>query len=237
MRNREPALYDISPPLGPDTAVFPGDTPLEREIVLDLASGDTVTLSALRSTCHLGAHVDAPSHYDMDGASIGERSLAPFIGRCRVVHVEVPSGGLVATEMVRSAMAAGPDAPPDRQPDAERILIGTGTYPDPTVFNSDFAALAPELVAWLAEAGVILVGIDTPSVDPADSEGLPAHRAVRKHDMNILEGVVLSGVPAGLYELIALPLRLTAFDGSPVRAVLRSVSATAPPCVPHPPAG
>ncbi len=189
MKRQEPALYDISPPLGPDTAVFPGDTPLDREVVLDLARGDTVTLSTLRSTCHLGAHVDAPSHYDPGGAAIGARPLAPFLGPCRVVRVEMAPGGLVTTAMLRAALAADPD-----------------------------------LVNWLAGEGVTLVGIDTPSIDPADSTDLPAHEAVRRHDLNILEGVVLSHVPAGLYELIALPLRLVAFDGSPVRAVLRTLA-------------
>ncbi len=220
MRNA-PTLYDISPPLGRLTAVFPGDTPLERQLVLDLRRGDPVTLSALRATCHLGAHVDAPSHYDPDGATIGERPLAPFIGPCRLVRVNVMQGGLVTARMVRTALAAGPEAPRDGRPDVERILIATGTYPDSSTFTADFAALSPELVDWLAEAGVTLVGIDTPSVDPADSKDLPAHQAVRRHDMNILEGVVLGHVPPGVYELIALPLRLVAFDGSPVRAVLR----------------
>jgi arylformamidase len=225
MNRREQALYDISPPLGPDTAVFPGDTPLGREIVLDLARGDAVTLSTLRTTCHIGAHVDAPSHYDQGGASIGERPLDPFIGRCRVVRVSVAAGDLVTTDLVRDALASLPDAPPGGQLDAERILIATGTYPDPTVFRTDFAALSADLVEWLAGAGVCLVGIDAPSVDPADSKDLPAHQAVRRHDLNILEGLVLTGVPAGLYELIALPLRLMAFDGSPVRAVLRTLEA------------
>ncbi len=224
MKRQEPALYDISPPLGPDTAVFPGDTPLDREVVLDLARGDTVTLSTLRSTCHLGAHVDAPSHYDPGGAAIGARPLAPFLGPCRVVRVEMAPGGLVTTAMLRAALAADPDPPANGRLDAERTLVATGTYPDPTEFRADFAALAPDLVNWLAGEGVTLVGIDTPSIDPADSTDLPAHEAVRRHDLNILEGVVLSHVPAGLYELIALPLRLVAFDGSPVRAVLRTLA-------------
>lgn len=223
MRKQANALYDISPPLGPETAVFPGDTPLAREIVLDLARGDTVTLSTLQSTCHLGAHVDAPSHYDAEGVSIADRPLEPFIGPCRLVRVDVRRGDLVSAAMVRDALAAGPEAPANLEPGAERVLIATGTYPNPAVFNTDFAALAPELVDWLAESGVTLVGIDTPSIDPADSKDLPAHQAVRRHDLNILEGVVLSSVPPGLYELIALPLRLAAFDGSPVRAVLRTL--------------
>jgi arylformamidase len=219
-----PTVYDISPPLGPDTAVFPGDTPLEREVVLDLARGDPVTLSTLRSTCHLGAHVDAPSHYDPRGMAIGERPLAPFMGTCRVVQVDVPLGGLVSIPMLRAGLAAGPDAPVDGRPDAARVLVATGTHPDPAEFRTDFAALSADLVDWLAASGVILVGIDTPSVDRADSKDLPAHQAVRRHDLNILEGVVLAGVPPGRYELIALPLRLTGFDGSPVRAVLRTLS-------------
>ena len=225
MNRREPDIFDISPPLGPGTAVFPGDTPLRRDLVLHLERGDAVTLSTLSSTCHLGAHVDAPSHYDPGGASIGERPLEPFIGRCRVVRVEVRTGGLVTTDLVRQALTSGPDAPPDGQPDAGRLLIATGTYPDPTQFRTDFAALSSDLVDWLATEGVRLVGIDTPSVDPADSKDLPAHQAVRRHDLNILEGLVLTTVPAGLYELIALPLRLMEFDGSPVRAVLRTLEA------------
>jgi arylformamidase len=220
-------LYDISPQLTSATAVFPGDTALEREMVLDLEQGDTVTLSTLRSTCHLGAHVDAPLHYDRRGRPIGERALDPFLGPCRVVRVKVPRGGLVTVDMVRSALAGevpGVSAGEDGRPDVERVLLATDTYPDPREFRKDFAALAPDLVDWLAECGVRLVGIDTPSIDPAESRDLPAHQAVSRNDMNILEGIVLDGVPAGRYELIALPLRLMDFDGSPVRAVLRTLS-------------
>ncbi len=223
MTREVPILYDISPPLGPGLAVFPGDTPLSREVVLALDRKDPVTLSTLRATCHLGAHVDAPSHYDPRGVSIGERPLDPFLGRCRVVRVEVSFGELVTPGMVRDALQSGPCAASDGRPDAARVLIATGTYPDPMEFRRDFAALSPDLIDWFAEAGVFLVGIDTPSVDPADSKELPAHEAVHRHDLNILEGVVLGSVPPGLYELIALPLRLTEFDGSPVRAVLRTL--------------
>jgi arylformamidase len=107
---------------------------------------------------------------------------------------------------------------------APRVLFATGTFPDPEQFNTDFAALSPELVEHLNGLGVKLVGIDTPSVDPFDSKELPAHRTFLKHDMAILEGLVLAGVPAGVYEVIALPLRLVGFDASPVRAVLRGPS-------------
>jgi arylformamidase len=105
---------------------------------------------------------------------------------------------------------------------AERVLLRTGTYPDPEHFNEDFSALSPELVDDLHGKGVRLIGIDTPSVDLFDSKDLPAHKMFLKHDMAILEGIVLADVPEGLYELIALPLKLVGFDASPVRAILRS---------------
>ena len=106
---------------------------------------------------------------------------------------------------------------------ADRVLLKTGTFPDPTHFNEDFAALSPELVDHLSAGGVRLVGLDTPSVDPFASKDLPAHNACLRHDIGVLEGVVLDAVPEGVYELIALPLRLVGYDGSPVRAILRDL--------------
>jgi arylformamidase len=108
--------------------------------------------------------------------------------------------------------------------DVTRVLFATGSYPDPTSFNEDFVALSPEAVDALGARGVGLVGIDTPSVDLFDSKDLPAHQACLRHDMAILEGLVLDRVPDGVYELIALPLKLQGFDASPVRAVLRSLA-------------
>ncbi|HEY1860761.1 MAG TPA: hypothetical protein VGG61_10425, partial [Gemmataceae bacterium] len=105
----------------------------------------------------------------------------------------------------------------------ERVLFATGTFPDPERFNQDFAALSSELVLGLHEQGVKLIGIDTPSVDLFDSRELPSHQAFLRCDMAVLEGLVLRDVPVGLYELIALPLRLEGFDASPVRAVLKSL--------------
>ena len=106
---------------------------------------------------------------------------------------------------------------------AERVLFATGTFPDPTRFNEDFAALHPALIEHLHESGVRLVGVDTPSIDPFHSTDLPAHKAVLRYDLAVLEGLDLAAVPDGLYELIALPLRLVGFDASPVRAILRSL--------------
>ena len=190
---------------------------MSREVLLDIGGGDHITLSTLRSTVHLGSHADAPSHYAAGGDSIDRRPLDLYVGPCQVVRPEVSAGELVSIAAIEAAVAAAGEIT------RPRVLLATGTAPDPAVFPRDFAGLEPDLVDWLAGKGVVLVGVDTPSVDPADSEDLPAHAAVARHDMNILEGLVLDQVPAGEYELIALPLRLVGFDGSPVRAVLRTL--------------
>jgi arylformamidase len=103
---------------------------------------------------------------------------------------------------------------------APRVLFSTGTFPDPNAFSTDFASLSPELVDDLHGKGVVLVGIDTPSVDPFDDKELLAHRALFRRDMANLEGLVLSHVAPGLYTLVALPLRIEGADASPVRAAL-----------------
>lgn len=202
-------IIDISPPLDASLAVWPGDSALTREVLLDLARGDSVTLSTLRATVHLGAHADAPSHYGRDEADIASRSLQYYVGACEVMKVEVPRGTVITPAML------------PRAPASPRLLLSTGTFPDPAAFNEDFAALSPALVDSCHAAGVILIGIDTPSVDPFRSKELGAHKRFLAHDMAILEGLVLADAAEGPYELIALPLRLAGFDASPVRAVLR----------------
>ena len=203
------ALYDITPPITGALAVWPGDTPPSRELLLDMKRGDTLTLSTLETTVHLGAHADAPSHYGRDAETIEARPLDLYLGPCRVARIEAPRGTRITPAML------------PRDLKGERILVATGTYPDPTRWNEDFAAFEPATVDLLHERGARLVGIDTPSVDLFHAKELVAHQRFLAHDMAILEGLLLDGVPEGEYELIALPLRLTGFDASPVRAVLR----------------
>ena len=206
-------IYDITPPVSELLRVWPGDVPLERQIGSNPDAGDSVTSSALRATVHLGAHADAPSHVGLGAPSIDQRDIGYYVGPCQVIPVEVRRGGCITPELM-SACGVSIRAP--------RVLFATGTYPDPTVFNEDFAALAPELIDWLHEQRVRLVGIDTPSVDLFTAVGLPVHRRILRYDLATLEGLRLEGVPEGLYELIALPLKLVGFDASPVRAVLRT---------------
>ncbi len=208
-----PQLIDISPRLTPEIAVFPDDTPLSRELLLELEQGDPVSLSTLRTTVHLGAHVDAPSHYGTGAASIDELPLDRFIGPCRVLRVTAGPDELVTWESVQRALE-------DRNP-TQRLLLATGTYPDSTNFDRSFAGIEPDVIRELRLRGVGLLGVDTPSVDPAASKQLLAHAACLEAGITILEGLVLDHVADGEYELIALPLRLVGFEASPVRAVLR----------------
>jgi arylformamidase len=205
-------IYDITPPVSERLAVWPGDTPPRREVLCDMKRGDNLTLSTLHATVHLGAHADAPSHYGIDARPIESRDLDFYLGPCQVMRVEVARGAWVTRAMLPGRVLV------------PRLLLATDTYPDPEHFNEDFAGLEPALVEELSREGVKLIGIDTPSVDLFSSKDLPAHRVFLKHDMAILEGIVLRGVPEGLYELIALPLALVGFDASPVRAVLRTLS-------------
>ncbi|MDX2197583.1 MAG: cyclase family protein [Phycisphaerae bacterium] len=228
-------LIDITPRVSPSLAVWPGDTPASREIILDQSRGDSVTLSTLRATVHLGAHADAPNHYGLHAAAIHERPLHYYIGPCALFHVDVaPRTRITIADFLAAARragwrenAAGALHGPDAAPLPPRILLSTGTFPDPNRWEPGFAALSPELVDDLHARGVILIGIDTPSVDIVDDRQLLAHKRFLAHDMAILEGIVIRDVPAGVYELIAPPLALEGFDGSPVRALLRRTPATA----------
>jgi len=202
-------IYDISPPITENLAVWPGDTPASREVLLDMARGENLTLSTLRATVHLGAHADAPSHYGENAPSIESRNLDLYLGRCQVIPANVSPGERVAMSMLGGEITE------------TRVLIATGTFPDPQQFQEDFAGLEPDLVDTLHAKGVKLIGIDTPSVDLFSSKDLPSHQRFLANDMAILEGLVLDGVPPGQYELIALPLKLCGFDASPVRAILR----------------
>lgn len=211
-------IYDLSPVIGPSLAVWPGDTPPSREILLDMRRGDHLTLSTLKSTVHVGSHADAPSHFSRDGESIEKRPLDLYLGPCRLVRIRAVRGAALQPADLAGVLV------PRATDEVTRLLIDTGTFPDPRSFNEDFAALSPALVDDLHARGVRLVGLDSPSVDLFASKDLSSHQALLRHDMAILEGLVLAHVPEGVYELIALPLPIAGADGSPVRAVLRDLT-------------
>ena len=202
-------LWDISPPIAADSPLFPGDTAYSQQWTASIAPGCPVNLSAITMSPHIGAHADAPLHYGVDAATIGQVSLDPYLGPCRVIHA-IDCGPLVRPEHLAHAAT---DLPP-------RVLVRT-CIKAPTQWSPEFSAFAPETIAWLAAMNVRLVGIDSQSVDPADSKTLDSHHLLLHHDLRVLENLVLDDVPAGDYELIALPLKLMTADASPVRAVLR----------------
>ncbi|MDH4168612.1 MAG: cyclase family protein [Acidimicrobiia bacterium] len=208
-RRPRPIRFDLSPPVSPALGVWPGDNPASREVLAELDAGDHLTLSTLRTTVHLGTHADAPSHTQAGGATIDAVDLDAYLGSCQVIPLDIERGELIEPTDLQTAIT---------QP---RVLLATGTFPDPTRFTTDFAAPSVALVAYLAAAGVVLLGTDAPSMDLFGSKDLPSHRALVQSRIAVLEGLVLHGVPAGDYELVALPLPLVGFDASPVRAVLR----------------
>lgn len=204
-------IWDITPPVSAGTPVWPGDTPFSTATTWEIGGGCPVKVSRLTMSTHTGAHCDAPSHYDPAGAAIDAVPLDAYLGRCRIV--DCTGVKRVEPEHLREALDGIPP----------RVLLRTYAKTPVDSWDSAFACVAASTVALLAEHGVRLIGIDTPSLDPQESKTMDAHHAVRAHGMAILEGIVLDDVPAGDYELIALPLKLAGMDASPVRAILRSL--------------
>ena len=202
-------LWDISPPLQAGSPVFPGDAPYAQTWNARIGPGCPVNVATLTLSPHTGAHADAPLHYDDAGAAIGAVDLAPYLGRCRVIHA-IGCGPLIEWAHLEHALDSLPP----------RVLLRTYAR-QPEGWDPGLAAFAPQTVERLADLGVTLIGIDTASIDPADSKTLPSHQVIRRRGLRVLENLVLDEVPEGDYELIALPLKLMSADASPVRAVLR----------------
>ncbi len=192
--------------------MFPGDTPYSQQWAATIAPGCPVNVSAITLSPHVGAHADAPLHYDPQGDAVGALDLHPYLGRCRVIHA-IARGPLVTWAHLAHALH---DLP-------ERVLVRTYERMPADRWDPSLAAFAAETVERLADAGVRLVGIDTASIDPAESKDLPSHQVIRRRGLRMLENLVLDEVPEGDYELIALPLKLMTADASPVRAVLREL--------------
>lgn len=210
MNSSKQIIYDISPTISPQIGVWPKDTPFRRNVALNTDGGDNITLSSIETTLHLGAHTDAPNHYAQNAPDMASRSLHYYLGEVQVITVPCKFGQRILLSHLNTDIVA------------ERVLFKTESFPNPNQWNADFMALSAELIHFLHDAGVILVGIDTPSIDLQDDKVLESHSAVHSHDMAILEGIVLTDIEDGIYELIALPLKVEAADASPVRAILRT---------------
>lgn len=208
----EKRIYDISPVISEKTAVFPGDTPYQRERLMAFDQGNHLELSTIKTTVHLGAHTDAPIHYHKDGVGMEKRSLDHYLGRCQVIECTLSPRERIKPEHIVDIVIF-----------EKRVLFKTSSFTNPNQWHDNFNSLSSELIFELHKKGVITVGIDTPSVDLSDDKILESHHAIYECDMAILEGIILEDVRPGTYELIALPLPLKGADASPVRAILREI--------------
>ena len=201
-------IYDITRPVTMTLPVWPGDTPFSVNHLLRKSEGQSVNLTTLHTTAHLGTHADAYYHYADDGAFIGAMPLSAYIGPAQVVTVTKRDGPLFPADI---GVLAG----------VERLLIHSHVSHLDEVWPDIFPYLSVELIDWFAGQGGRLIGLDSPSVDAFDSQNLPCHHALRRNGMVNLETLYLRDVPDGDYELVALPLKLDNACGSPVRAILR----------------
>ena len=206
-------IFDITRPITPSLAVWPGDTPYSTEYLVRMDAGGSVNLSTITFSGHCGTHTDAHFHYDPQGKRLAEMSLDAYIGPATVVDLRdvLPDGGPILPEHL-----AGVDLQRVR-----RLLVKSkaSAVPD-DCWDENFVYLAPATAQLLVDAGLRLFGTDAPSVDPQESKTLPSHKTLHRGNIAILEILQLGDVTPGEYELIALPLK-TDNDGAPVRAVLR----------------
>lgn len=205
-------LYDISRPVAAGIPVWPGDAEYRTRWTLRRSEGSSVNVAEISLSAHTGTHADAPFHVDESGGRVSELPIGAFLGPARVVDVAGRSA--IDLELVEGLLGTGA---------GDRLLFRTGCWREAGRFPEEFPAFEPAAARRLAEARVPLVGTDAPSVDPFEAKELRSHRALMDGGVAVLEGLLLDGVPEGRYELIALPLRLTEADASPVRAVLREL--------------
>jgi arylformamidase len=204
-------IYDITRTITASLAVWPGDTPYSHRWAMRIQDGDPVNVSTLTMSAHTGTHADAHYHYDESGLRLDAMPLDVYLGPATVIELDV-----------RGAILPGHLAHVDLT-SIERLLLKTHASHRPDdQWEEDFPYLAPATARLLVQSGVRLLGTDAPSVDPQSSKTMEAHLALNQGPIAILETLQLRDVPPGEYELIALPLKIP-IDGSPVRAVLRSL--------------
>jgi arylformamidase len=206
-------IFDISLSISPDLPVWPGDPSVELEQVVSMDKGEYVNVSRLSAGVHIGTHVDAPHHFMNDGRTIEQLSLEVLTGPCYVA--QLPDGIEAITAQVLDGMPVPANV--------NRILFGTSNSRfwsrGETEFQEDFVAVTEDGAEWLVEHGIQLIGIDYLSVAPY-SASIPTHRVLLGAGVVVVEGLDLSAVPRGFYDLYCLPLKLLGSDGAPARAIL-----------------
>jgi arylformamidase len=210
-------IWDISRTLSDDLAEWPGDEPFHFQLTRTLAEGQSVNLGAISMSVHNGTHADAQFHFDGKGESIEKARLEIYLGRAVVVDLtgafsQSKEKHLITIEDLRSSA--------EEIGETSRLLIKTGRWNDSAVFPDQIPVIAADIAAWLQKNGVKLLGLDLPSVDEIDSKSLQNHHALSRAGIAIVESLDLSRVGSGIYNLVALPLKIAGGDGAPMRAVL-----------------
>ena len=203
------ALLDISVLVDESTPAWPGDTPYSCRWTWDVARGDSVNVSCLNGSPHVGTHADAPFHVDRRWPASDALPLDAFSGPATVVDVPPRAGPLSLASL---GLANGRPV--------ERLLLRTGRSVAGGRFPDGWPWLEESAVAALLDHGLRLLGVDAPSVDSWDSKSLPVHRALFQGGAVVLENLDLRSAAPGDYHLTAYPLRLAGMDAAPVRAVL-----------------
>lgn len=205
---------DISLPLHDNMVSWPGDPPVRIEKVQDVERGDSHTLSSLSIGSHTGTHIDAPAHFLKGGMTVDRIPLDKFSGRARVLEIQ-DKELITVPELAQYKISQG-----------ERVLLKTNNS---TLWKSDkfaetFVYISPEAAQYLAECRVGLIGVDYLSVGGYKAGGLAQHKTLLQANVCIVEGLNLSAVSPGVYDLICLPLRIQNGDGAPARAIIRPIS-------------
>lgn len=200
-------IFDISMALHAKTPEWPGDVPFQFHLSVTKEQSGSVNIGELSTSTHIGTHIDAPFHYDDNGLKVEDLPLDIYLTTAQVIDV---SGTAKITVNDLPAIEEG----------VEAVLLHTATWQDRSTFPTSWPEFDAEIAEWMANKGIRLLGVDVPSIDPQSSKDLPMHQAMNRAERYILEGIVLDGVPDGVYQLAALPLKITGADGSPVRAVL-----------------
>jgi arylformamidase len=210
-------IIDVSLGVGPEMLTWPGDPPVEIDPAKRLSKGDSANVSELRLGTHTGTHVDPPFHF-IDGAPTAEAlDLNVLVGRAMVADLRDVGPTITPAELEALNLPSGTERVLFRTPNSELWTSKTVTFPD------SYTAMTPDGAQWCVDRGIRLVGTDFLSIEQHGAPGHPTHVTLLKAGTIILEGLDLSHVDPGAYELFVLPLKILGGDGAPARAILRTI--------------
>lgn len=206
-------VYDISLPIHPSMMVYPGNPPVVVDTVKSIAQGDSSNVSLLHIGTHTGTHADAPRHFIPGAPGVDSLALEVLLGPARLF--QLPEAHHIDRQMLEGLDMEG----------VTRLLLGTrnSALLRQGQFDPDYAFVSEDAARYLVEMGVKLVGVDYLSVEEYQKEGRPTHHTLLRAGVVVVEGLDLTGVPPGDYELLCLPLKLKEGDGAPARVLLREL--------------